>query len=310
MRLYSLVRGVALFTLVAPVVGCATAGDPAAPIALQPDVPAWVETGALVQVGELGFIVPAEGDTVYAEAVRLDGSMVVAGITRDDDGIVTAVLEDHPPISGEVVSYACTNATECNDTARNPWQGKWSSTYSWKLNEATLPAGYTALVVRDDITKSADNWKSGRNSCGIADEAGGPNHAYGGATTKKPNISAAAACGPKDGESVIAFGPLDSYLGYACVWWNNTLWWHNMTEADILIDSTTTFFTGATVPTSCSGKYGLRNLMTHEMGHAFGFGHVDECGHGELTMSPNMGSCTNSNETLGRGDMLGVNDKY
>lgn len=61
----------------------------------------------------------------------------------------------------------------------------------------------------------------------------------------------------------------------------------------------------------CSGELMMESLVTHEVGHAFGLGHVGESKHGRLTMSVYIdGLCENQEATLGRGDVLGLEALY
>ena len=51
----------------------------------------------------------------------------------------------------------------------------------------------------------------------------------------------------------------------------------------------------------------MESLVIHEVGHAYGLGHVSENRHGRLTMSGYIdGLCENQETTLGKGDMLGL----
>jgi hypothetical protein len=62
---------------------------------------------------------------------------------------------------------------------------------------------------------------------------------------------------------------------------------------------------------SCRGSYDLQSTVTHERGHTFGLGHVSESSHGNLTMSDRSnGPCQSSERSLGRGDVLGLGNKY
>jgi hypothetical protein len=62
---------------------------------------------------------------------------------------------------------------------------------------------------------------------------------------------------------------------------------------------------------SCNHRYDLESTVTHERGHTFGLGHVSESNHGNLTMSSaSNGACQFSERTLGRGDVLGLANKY
>jgi hypothetical protein len=42
---------------------------------------------------------------------------------------------------------------------------------------------------------------------------------------------------------------------------------------------------------SCSNKYDVQAVGTHERGHTFGMGHVSEADHANLTMSTQTSAC-------------------
>jgi predicted Zn-dependent protease len=63
-------------------------------------------------------------------------------------------------------------------------------------------------------------------------------------------------------------------------------------------------------PSSCSNRYSIEAVATHEFGHAFGLAHVSETYHPSLTMSTVIRSCQASESTLGLGDVRGLNALY
>ena len=66
----------------------------------------------------------------------------------------------------------------------------------------------------------------------------------------------------------------------------------------------------ASKPASCSGRYDLQGVLTHEGGHAFGLAHVSESSHPALTLSGAIGACDSSARTLGLGDVRALRQLY
>lgn len=64
------------------------------------------------------------------------------------------------------------------------------------------------------------------------------------------------------------------------------------------------------VTPSCRKRWSVEAVLTHELGHTFGVGHVSEDEHGALTMSEVIRACQASEVTLGLGDILGLQSKY
>jgi hypothetical protein len=90
-----------------------------------------------------------------------------------------------------------------------------------------------------------------------------------------------------------------------------TCWWvrnGRIVEADIQINNRHAW---ALSLSGCRFQPMLEAVMTHEVGHAFGLGHVSESRHGRLTMSSRLdGPCNNQEATLGLGDMRGLEKLY
>ena len=156
------------------------------------------------------------------------------------------------------------------------------------------------------LKRSFDNITSARNDCGLADTVSATS-TYLGTTSFAPSVTRRGNCAARDGRNVIGFGPLPwGILAVTCVRSNSA---GRMTEADIRINSNITW---ALSVSSCSFvKELLEPTMTHEIGHAFGLGHVSESKHGRLTMSTfSDGPCSNAESTLGLGDVRGLRHLY
>jgi hypothetical protein len=154
------------------------------------------------------------------------------------------------------------------------------------------------------IKKSFRNVTTGRNDCGMPDNIGAT-HQYLGTTAVKPGVSASGGCTGRDGRNVVGFGSLGGYYsGYTCIWWDGD----EIVEMDMRLDTDTAW---ALTMASCNGELMMEALVTHEVGHAYGLGHVGENRHGRQTMSVYIdGLCENQESTLGRGDMLGLGALY
>jgi Matrixin len=120
-----------------------------------------------------------------------------------------------------------------------------------------------------------------------------------GRTTRRPS------CSTYDGYNVVGFkGLTGTTLARTCYWTLNG----RIVEADIIINSNKTW---ALSLAGCVNRSVLEATMTHEVGHAFGLGHVSEVTHGRLTMSPVLDAVCGDNEsTLGLGDVRGLEALY
>lgn len=182
---------------------------------------------------------------------------------------------------------------------------RWVSNLGWKFRASSVPAGLNRGDVLAVLKKSFKNVVNARNDCGRADNVSAT-HSYLGTTSRKPAISAAGSCMSPDGHNVIGFGSLDgSYAGFTCIWWNGN---NQIVEMDMKLDPQQPW---AMSLAECNNELMMESLVTHEVGHGYGLGHVGEARHGRLTMSVYIdGLCENQEATLGLGDLLGLESLY
>jgi len=202
---------------------------------------------------------------------------------------------------------AAASPAPCNDNAYKflgP-SARWTSTLSWRFRASSVPSSLRSGDVLKVIKKSFKNIVNARNDCGMADNVSAT-HSYLGTTPRKPAISAAGSCTGTDGHSVIGFAALDGYYaGYTCIWWDASA---RIVEMDMRLDPAQPW---ALSLAECSNELMMEALLTHELGHGYGLGHVGENRHGRLTMSVYIdGLCENQEASLGRGDIQGLNALY
>jgi hypothetical protein len=192
----------------------------------------------------------------------------------------------------------------CSDKAWSHTGGHWNDTYRWSFHAASTPTGLGKRATERVLKRSVANMTNGRNDCGRPDRIRAT-AIYLGRTQAKPAPTAAGSCGARDGKNVVGFGRLPSGIaGLTCVWSIGD----RIIEADIKLDRGARW---ATSLASCSFASMVEAVATHEFGHVFGLGHVKEATHGRLTMSERLdGYCQLNEATLGKGDLLGMQDLY
>ena len=133
---------------------------------------------------------------------------------------------------------------------------------------------------------------------------------YLGNTNSVANISG-NTCDREDGISVVSFGDFaGSILAGTCTWLvPKPSGYYEAVESDIKINRATFKWVANPRARTCRDKHDQQSVMTHEWGHTFGLDHDSEAAHGKLTMSPLIRECQKSERTLGKGDVLGLNNK-
>ncbi|HUP82633.1 MAG TPA: matrixin family metalloprotease [Candidatus Limnocylindria bacterium] len=186
----------------------------------------------------------------------------------------------------------------CADTAYNLTGPRWDETLQWSFNAASTPTRLSRTAVVDALKRAFSNVTNANNDCGLGVTLSA-SASYVGPTTRS------AKCTSHDGHNVISFRDLPSGTMARTCWWSIG---GRLVEADIQINKSKAW---ALSTGSCNRQPLLEATMTHEVGHAFGLGHVTESDHGRLTMSPVLdGLCNNAESTLGLGDILGLKQLY
>jgi hypothetical protein len=236
------------------------------------------------------------------EALLVDGRSVELQVETAADGRVALIRHDAPEAAAEPLTHGAMGA--CSEGAYNLLNYRWSNTYRWYFNAGTTPNELTMAEAEDAIRAATSNITGGRNDCGLTD-AIGASHQYQGRTDRSADIEATGGCNARDGVSVTGFGDLPGgTLALTCTWSGTS----GAVESDARINKVEFAWTTSAESASCSGRYGLEAIMTHERGHTFGLGHV--ASGSTLTMRPGFGPCDGSAATLGLGDVRGLRQKY
>jgi hypothetical protein len=291
------VVGAALVVPAAPGSG-ATLGEPVG--VLEGAAP-----GDVLTNGTLSVIVPDAGQGVWAEAILPNGTMEEIGVVTRPDGSVEVTSWGSPDQIG--LGALPTSAPECSDGAHTKLTFKWTRKHRWFFNAKSTPAGLARKSVERSVKRATTNITRAANACRMKDTVRAV-ASYRGKTTKGTQTTAEGACAAKgDGRSVTGFGQLPvTQLGLACVWFKG----RRAMESDVLLNNNTHSWTTGTGG-SCVERWNVEAVMTHERGHTFGLGHVDEVEHGNLTMSERInGTCQKSEARLGKGDIAGLRSLY
>lgn len=252
--------------------------------------------------GGLQAIVPEPGMGVAVELYSDDGSISTLRFETLPNEEVWQLEPDH---EDEVAVFAGSPAP-CQDRAFNlqPW--RWAEVFRWRFNAGSTPSYLGKDAVEGALRRATSNITRSRNSCGMTDQVGA-RHRYEGRVARGVNIARNGSCRSPDGHNVVGFGDLPAgTLGVACTWYFLD---GSAAEGDVRLNKADHRWY-VNKPSSCSGRFSIEAVMTHERGHTFGLGHVAESSHGRLTMSTRIPPCSNQERTLGRGDVRGLRNLY
>jgi hypothetical protein len=264
-----------------------------------------VSSGDRVHNGAIAVVAPPPGRGVWGEAILDDGRTDVLGAEAAADGSVTVSSWGAADEIGLLVLP--TAPPDCADDAKSTLAFNWTTTFKWYFNARSTPAGLKKRGVETAFRNATRNIVRSMNSCDLADQVGATT-AYQGRLRRGLQITPDGACKSSgDGRNVTAFGQLPvGTLGIACIWYRGE---GIAMESDVRLNKAHSWVVKAT--DSCIDQWSIEAVTTHERGHTFGLGHVDEAAHGNLTMSPRInGPCQRSEATLGRGDVLALRSLY
>lgn len=274
-------------------------------------------SGRVVIDGAVRLTVPPSGNAVMGEAMLANGDTQLFEIRTMPDGTVHLRHVGDDGAHGASASGASTSggasrsAPACGDEAYSVTGYRDTDPHVWYYRASTTPPGLSIGAVAQDLVNGFNAVTSSMNDCGLADDVDATQQ-YGGNSPVGTGIDHQGTC-PAAGDKryVTDFGNLPATMLARTCWRGiHAEGYWEITEADTKIRSAAALFTGA-VPPKCSGaRFSIAAIMAHEVGHAFGMGHVEEAGHGDLTMSQVTPACSTSPYSLGLGDVRGLGLLY
>lgn len=197
---------------------------------------------------------------------------------------------------------ACDPATE-DFWALLGWT--WPGTFEWWFNSGSTPSELSVDNTRTALLEGARHIPQAYNDCGLPDHVS-TSQLFKGDKAQSVDTDSSGNCLTQNGISVVGFGTLPAgVLARTCP---SQLYWGSL-SADIRFNKATVEWT--TNPGgSCSGKYDVESVATHERGHVFGLAHPTDPAADRQTMWFSYPDCVTWNRTLGRGDVNGLESLY
>ncbi|WP_030610821.1 peptidase M10 [Streptomyces fulvoviolaceus] len=304
--------------------------------------------GRVVTYEGTGIEVPEPGTSVTAHALTDDGEHAGFALQVSTDGIISYDLTEgesadtstegsdvadttRNPAETPVTDSDSTDADEvdsgsseaevadvdaaaspgaCSDSTYATYDLKEYGTYNWYIGDGGLPAGLSKNDALWAFYEALDNITESNNNCGYSDQVDAHKANFLAYTSYEADISSSNNCTDRDGLSTWDAGDLKSdTVAFTCAWsWATPGVKNDLREADVRFNTVDKDFTNK--PTSsCSNKYDVRSVGTHEAGHVFGLKDIYGA-HGNLTMYGSSIKCSTRARTLGKGDVLGLRSIY
>lgn len=267
--------------------------------------------GRVITDHGVGTVLPAPGQSIYVDSLTTEGSQELE-VTRYRNGTVELkYVGDESQNEPEIGTAS--SPGECSDGAYDDLSRKVKGDLLWYFNPRTTPGELSRKAAVRAIRKGTANITNTRNNCRLGDRV--PSYvsmAYNGSTRDRAQVGTGGGCSGNDKKTVVSFGRLPkTALAVACTVVALESGYDRVHWSDIMINKTSVNWTTRPNARSCKRRFDLASTVTHERGHTFGLGHVSESSHGKLTMSARSnGTCQSSERSLGRGDVLGLGNKY
>jgi hypothetical protein len=267
--------------------------------------------GRRIVDGGVGTVVPGPGEGVYAEILTTSGAQELEVRRRADGALELEHVGDDSDAAATEGSAGLTGGPgECSDPAYTHFSYRVASSLDYRINLTSTPPEISRRSAKNAIRRAASNVFGTDNDCRMGDRVPVALR-YAGKTPARAQ-SGNGLCGADDGRSVVSFGSLrEGVLAAACTLSNERPGYNEVRVSDVKINKANFKWTTKPGSRSCSKRFDVESVMTHEWGHTFGLGHVLESRHGNLTMSGGVnGPCQDAERTLGRGDVLALDGKY
>lgn len=225
----------------------------------------------------------------------------------EPDTIVDPIDTAQGPEVADIDSASAPSA--CSDGAYSTDDRKEYGTYNWYVGDGGMPGGLSRTDAKWAFMDAINNITDSHNNCGYSDTVGAKEN-YLANTSREASINSSGHCTGRDELSVWDAGNLENdVVATTCSYtWAMPGVKNDLREADVRFNTHDNDFTNK--PTSsCSNKYDIRSVGTHEAGHVFGLGHVGS-GHSNLTMYTQSLRCKTIARTLGKGDVLALRSIY
>jgi len=305
--------------------------------------------GVAVTDGLAGAVVPDPGTVVESYVMRVDGPEESFAIQTAPDGTVTllGVGDDpiapdpsatnapasdsgspaqpvtaavDPSVDPDVIDPDAGNiqGDECTDGFyRLENTGGEHDTHKWYMHASTIPGyfGVDNATVIARIREGGAHITHGTTDCSSVSLQPNLSISYQGTTTKTLQMSTdGTTCNAHgDAQNTVGFGSMPSTSAAETCNWKTLFPPAELTESDLRINSNqdeAKFFGTDSKPGTCSNLYDLEGIATHERGHTFGIDDLDAANHPNLTMRGVAPRCSLELRSLGKGDILGLNDMY